>query len=92
LSKAVQFPPFFGSTPKIGKSEVLEIDSINDVHLGGGVVCFRNAFNPNKELIMPWADRNAQLAHEQRWKYHTDSSGQKYAVNEDGNKFSIEQI
>ena len=83
---------FSATTPHIGKDEVLEIDSLCDEHLGGGVVRFRNSFNPHKEIIMPWADKNAQAAHEQRWKYFKDLDGQTYAVNEDGNKFSLEQI
>lgn len=89
---SLDFPALIGSTPKIGKKEVLEIDSLEDIHLGGGVVCFRNAVDTKKEIVMPWADRNAQAAHEQRWKYQYDESGQMYAVNEDGNKFSIEQV
>lgn len=83
---------YAATTPKIGKNEVMEIDALQDEHLGGGVVVFRNAVNTQKDILMPWTDKNAQAAHEQRWKYHTDLDGQRYAVNEDGNKFSIEQI
>lgn len=83
---------YAGTTPKIGKNEVAEIDAIEEIHLGGGVVCFRNSFNPHRELISAWIDRNAQAAHQQRWKYQKDAAGNTYAINEDGNKFTLEQV
>ena len=83
---------YAASTPNIGKNEVLEIDNLQDIHLGGGVVHFKNAVDVKRELVAPWIDANAQKAHEQRWTYHKDDDGQTYAVNEDGNKFSLEQI
>lgn len=83
---------YSASTPHIGKEEVQEIDSLEDIHLGGGVVHFKNAVDVRQSTMTPWIDANAQLAHEQRWKYHKDSDGQTYATNEDGNKFSLEQI
>lgn len=83
---------FAATTPKISKQEVAEIDAIEDVHLGGGVVHFKNAVDVKREIMAPWIDSNAQSAHEQRWKYQKDLDGQTYAINEDGNKFSLEQV
>ena len=64
-------------------------------HLGGpltGVVRFKNAINIDQLKMKSWIDANAQKAHEQRWEYKVDDAGVTYAVNEDGNKFSLEQI
>jgi hypothetical protein len=60
--------------------------------LGGGVVRVPGVVNINREKISVWCDANAQKAHEQRWTYHKDRDGVTYATNEDGNKFSLEQI
>jgi len=83
---------FLGSTPKIGIDEINEILSYKFNHLGGGVVVFPNAIDVDFEKMRDWIDENAILAHEQRWKHAQDSAGNPYATNEDGNKFTKEQI
>jgi hypothetical protein len=83
---------FLGSTPKIRKKEVEEIMAMEVDYLGGGVVRYPNAVDPHQEKIVKWIGKNAQAAHEQRWKYDVDLDGNTYAVNEDGNKFSLEHL
>lgn len=83
---------FTASTPEIDDLAIKEILSIPIENLGGGVLRFPGAIKIDQERVIPWIEENAVLAHQQRWTYHTDTDGNKYAVNEDGNKFSLEQI
>ena len=80
------------STPNINDESISEIMSLEIQDLGGGVIRFPGAIPVDKQLILPWVEKNAISAHNQRWTYHDDEAGNKYAVNEDGNKFAIEQI
>jgi hypothetical protein len=81
-----------GTTPEIDKHAIIEIMGMPMESLGGGVIRFPNAVQIDREKITAWCDKNAKKAHEQRWTYHKDDSGVTYATNEDGNKFSLEQI
>lgn len=83
---------FNGDTPVIDEKSIAEIASIPFENLGGGVVRFPSAVRIDRELVTSWIDKNSKNAHEQRWTYKTDDFGNRYALNEDGNKFSIEQI
>lgn len=83
---------FDGTTPKIDDRAIKEILQMPMEHLGGGVILFRDAVKIDREKVSTWIDDHARKAHEQRWTYHTDDAGVKYAVNEDGNKFSLEQL
>ena len=83
---------FLGSTPKIGIEEINEILGYKFTHLGGGVTVFPNAIDVDFHKMKAWIDENAILAHEQRWKHAKDKAGNPYATNEDGNKFTKEQI
>lgn len=83
---------FTSTTPKIDDAVISEILSMPIENLGGGVVRFPGVVKIDMEKVIPWIDKNALSAHQQRWTYHTDIEGNKYAVNEDGNKFSLEQI
>jgi hypothetical protein len=88
-------PIFNGSTPIIDSDAICQILDMDVEHLGGpltGVVRFKNAINVDQPKIKKWIDENAQKAHEQRWEYKVDDAGVTYAINEDGNKFSLEQI
>lgn len=83
---------FMAKTPKIDDKAISEIFSMQIENLGGGVIRFPKVVKMDMENVIPWIDKNALSAHQQRWTYHTDIEGNKYAVNEDGNKFSLEQI
>jgi hypothetical protein len=85
-------PIFNGTTPEIGEVEIQEILGLKIEHLGGGVIRFPCAIAVDQNKTLPWIDANSQKAHEQRWEYKVDDAGNTYAVNEDGNKFSLEQI
>ena len=79
------------STPEITDSIIKEIAEYDAEHIGGGVVRFSGvSFIP--DYIFPWIQRAAQEAHEQRWTYETDENGVTYALNEDLNKFDLEQV
>lgn len=83
---------FNGATPKIGKKEIEEILAIQPTYLGGAVVQYSNVVNVNREKLVRWIDNNSQRATEQRWKYDVDIEGNTYAINEDGNKFTLEHL
>jgi len=83
---------FSGDTPLIDENVILDIKKMAVEDLGGGVVRFPSAVSIDRPLVTEWIDRNSQKAHEQRWTYKVDDYGNRYALNEDGNKFSIEQI
>jgi hypothetical protein len=83
---------YFGSYPIIDDEAINEILSIEMVNLGGGVIAFRNAFKFDQQKLLSWIDKEGKNSNEQRWKFDYDVTGQKYAINEDGNKFSIEQM
>jgi hypothetical protein len=79
------------STPQITDSIIKEIAEYDAEHIGGGVVRFSGvSFIP--DYIFPWIQQAAQEAHEQRWTYETDENGVTYALNEDLNKFDLEQV
>jgi len=84
------FDGFRHPTPTIGADEILEIENLAMTHLGGGVVKFSNVIDIDFPKISKWIDENGKLSHEQRWTYGIDETGERYAINEDGNKFSIE--
>jgi hypothetical protein len=79
-------------TPEISGETLEEIRNLRFTDLGGGVVVFHNVMDVDLPLMSKWIDDNALAAHQQRWKYDTDINGVVYAKNEDGNKFSIEQV
>lgn len=86
---------YSASFPEVNEEVLKEISSLKVKNLGGAVLVFENALNINQDLlakVSKWIDTNAQQAHEQRWTYHTDETGNKYALNEDHNKFSLEQL
>jgi hypothetical protein len=86
---------FSASFPEINESVLSEISNFKIRNLGGGVVVIENALNIDKDILSKasfWIDRNAQQAHEQRWTYEKDEAGNVYALNEDKNKFSLEQL
>jgi hypothetical protein len=88
-------PVFAGTTPQIDESTIKELLKMDAEILGGpwsGVVRFPNAIHIDQDKLRKWIDENAQTAHQQRWEYRVDEAGVTYAVNEDGNKFSLEQI
>ena len=79
------------STPEITGKTIKEITQYDAEHIGGGVVRFSNVAQI-PEVIFPWIQAASQAAHEQRWTYETDESGTTYALNEDLNKFDLEQV
>ncbi len=79
-------------TPDISGETLEEIRNLKFTDLGGGVVVFHDVMEVDLPLMSKWIDRNALAAHQQRWKYDIDINGVVYAKNEDGNKFSIEQV
>jgi len=81
-----------GTYPKIDDEAIARISSLSTQNLGGGVIVFEKAFDPNQATLLPWIDEQGKAAHEQRWRYDVDEAGNRYAVNEDGNKFSLEQV
>lgn len=83
---------YLGLTPEIDETTLKELLSMNIDNLGGGVIRFPNAVDIDFPSISKWIDENALAAHQQRWKYFVDDAGNTYATNEDGNKFSVEQI
>lgn len=83
---------FSASFPEIDVTALSEIASIEMEHLGGGVIAFRNVIDIDFKKMSEWIDSNAKKAHEQRWTYEVDENGNKYALNEDRNKFSLEQM
>jgi hypothetical protein len=83
---------FNGTTPNIDAEEIKKIMAYEMEHLGGGVIRFPNAVQIDQSVVLPWIDKNAQSAHEQRWKYMEDELGEVFAVNEDGNKFALAQV
>jgi len=82
---------FDATTPEITDDALKEISSYDAEHIGGGVVRFRKAVTVPK-FMFPWIDTEAKLSHEQRWTYETDENGVVYALNEDLNKFDLEQV
>lgn len=83
---------YHGSFPEINDEVMQEIESIEVENLGSAVLVFRNAVDVKMEQSTKWIDANAKKAHEQRWTYETDSAGNVYALNEDKNKFALEQL
>jgi len=86
---------YAASFPDVDDKCLKEISELKVRNLGGAVLVFENALNINKEQlekVSVWIDKNAQKAHEQRWTYKTDEAGNTYALNEDHNKFSLEQL
>lgn len=83
---------FLGRTPDIDESAIQEIMQMPMEHLGGGVIRFPNVVKIDHETVLPWIDANALAAHQQRWKYMQDEEGETFAVNEDGNKFALQQV
>jgi len=79
-------------TPEMTDEVLEEIFNLKFTDLGGGVVVFHDAVNVDLPLMSSWIDNNALAAHQQRWKYDIDVNGVVYAKNEDGNKFSIDQV
>jgi hypothetical protein len=79
-------------TPDISGEALEEIRNLKFTDLGGGVVVFHDVMDVDLPLMSKWIDDNALAAHQQRWKYDIDKNGVVYAKNEDGNKFSIEQV
>lgn len=79
-------------TPDISGEVLEEIRNLKFTDLGGGVVVFHDVMDVDLPLMSKWIDDNALAAHQQRWKYDIDKNGVVYAKNEDGNKFSIEQV
>ena len=79
-------------TPELTNEVLEEIKNLRFTDLGGGVVVFHDVMDVGLEFISKWIDRNALAAHQQRWNYDMDINGVVYAKNEDGNKFSIEQV
>ena len=79
-------------TLEITDEVIEEISNLEFTDLGGGVIVFHNAVNVDLGTMSNWIDKNALAAHQQRWKYDIDINGVVYAKNEDGNKFSIEQV
>ena len=79
-------------TPEISGETLEEIRNLKFTDLGGGVVVFHDVMETNLEFMSKWIDKNALAAHQQRWKYDIDKNGVVYAKNEDGNKFSLEQL
>jgi hypothetical protein len=79
-------------TPDISGEALEEIRNFKFTDLGGGVVVFHDVMDVDLPLMSKWIDDNALAAHQQRWKYDIDKNGVVYAKNEDGNKFSIEQV
>jgi hypothetical protein len=82
---------FNAGTPEITDDILGLIANYNVEHLGGGVVRFSNTA-PIPSEIFPWINQESQVAHEQRWTYETDDNGVTYALNEDKNKFDLEQV
>lgn len=86
---------YAASFPHIDEAVLEEISKIKVRNLGGGVIVFENALNITPESLKSvsgWIDKNAQEAHEQRWTFKKDEAGNTYALNEDHNKFSLEQL
>lgn len=84
---------FYGTTPDIRNDEtVAEIFNMKFEDLGGGVIRFPAAITVDKDMLLPYIDNNSKTAHEQRWTWAKDEEGNDYAINEDGNKFSPEQV
>lgn len=79
-------------TPEMTPEVLEEIRNLDFTDLGGGVVVFHNVMETDLEFMSKWIDKNALAAHQQRWKYDTDINGVVYLKNEDGNKFSLEQV
>lgn len=84
------FHAYSHAAPTIGADEILEIENLKVTHIGGGVVRFSNVVNIDFPRVSQWIDENGKTSHEQRWTYGIDEIGERYAINEDGNKFSIE--
>lgn len=86
---------YAASFPEVDDKCLKEISELKVRNLGGAVLVFENALKIDKEQlekVSVWIDKNAQKAHEQRWTYKTDEAGNTYALNEDHNKFSLEQL
>lgn len=86
---------YSASFPTINENTLKEISELKVRNLGGAVLVFENALNITKESLKnlsSWIDKNAQEAHEQRWTYEIDEAGNTYALNEDHNKFSLDQL
>lgn len=83
---------FLAKFPKIDERVMQEIAQMDIQNLGGAVIVFKNVLNIDYEKMSEWIDLNAKKAHEQRWTYEVDEAGNKYALNEDRNKFSLEQV
>jgi hypothetical protein len=84
---------FYGTTPDVRNDEtVSEIFNMQFEDLGGGVIRFPAAIDVDKDMLLPYIDKNSKSAHEQRWTWAKDEEGNDYAINEDGNKFSPEQV
>ncbi len=84
---------FTNTTPEIGLKEVEELLSYEQEHYTGGISVFRNVLDMSLwDEIYPWLMEQVDIAHANRWEYRTDENGETYALNEDDNKFTLEQL
>ena len=82
----------FPVSPEITEDTLKEIGAIEAEVLGPGVVVFRNAFSIDQDLVLGHIDASAAKAHEGRWDYITGEDGVEYGINEDGFRYSLEDI
>ena len=84
---------FEGTTPPIDDTVAQEILAYDVTHHNGGVSVFHNVLDMSRwDELEPWIEEQSQIAHANRWTWKEDVEGNTYALNEDNNKFTAEQV
>ena len=84
---------FYGRTPQITPEIAENILRWPSTHHVGGISVFHGALDMSKwDALEPWLNEQSEIAHGRRWRYFEDETGNSYALNEDDNKFTPEQV
>jgi len=82
-----------GTTPEITEEVAKELLNYDVTHYTGGISNYHCALDMSRwDDLEVWINEQAEIAHKNRWRYFEDEDGNPYALNEDNNKFTPEQI
>jgi len=79
-------------SPAIGEAELKEIGDLEVIVLAPGIVVLKNAFQMDENLVLDYIDSESEAAHRNRWTWSVGDDGEKYAINEDGFKYTEQDV
>ena len=84
---------FYGRTPDLSPDIAEDLLTWPSTHHVGGISVFHGALDMSRwDALEPWLNEQSEIAHSRRWRYFEDEAGNSYALNEDDNKFTPEQV